>query len=226
LEGPEQERLFLEPEWEKNPVFTRKLSKFLHDRSLHLRHVMMRTNKPIQVLDQIQKKLRQENLQYLTRKVLEDPTESRPVNPPKFTEPENFLYHAELVERLSPWYRDWDILTTSIASLAVRHAYLLGREETNDEDLKILGRVARDSIPVWIARCIHRLAAGPAKPAQLEQEMRLEGSQHEIRRLFDKNMIVWNRKFLRWELNEEHRAGILHLTPSLKRIDWESDTLA
>jgi hypothetical protein len=214
----DQEHLFVEPEWERHPKFNRHQAAFLIDRSLRVRHKPFRTDKPIQVLDHIQRDLRTDKNAYLTRKILEDPLNSRPVNPPKFHPPDNFLYHTEIMQRLAPWYRDWEVLVTNLGALAIRHAYLLGRDETNEEEVEILRRVARDSVPPWIVRAIRKLEKGPSKAPPLEAEMRLRyqtqgrhGSHYELTRLRKKDMIRWDNHKLHWAMNEEHRAAILEI---------------
>jgi len=85
-------------------------------------------------------------------------------DPLVFREPPNFLYDAELLHRLAPWFPVWGELLTALASLSVHHAYLRGRNETTEEDWKILSRVAADSVP-WIRRVIHHLDQENSAPA-------------------------------------------------------------
>jgi hypothetical protein len=54
------------------------------------------------------------------------------------------------------------MLLNSLGSLAVRHAFLLGHEETTDEDWAAVARAAADSVPPWIQKAVKYLAEHPA----------------------------------------------------------------
>ena len=154
----QEPRLLVEPDGEKlhHP---RQISEIplLLARSLRVRTITPRTAGVLAV-DEREQQRRADNLAALTRAVIEDRVRARPEDPPVFREPPNWLYHAEMLQRLAPWYPDWSLLLNALASLAVHHAYIYGRTETTEEDWKILARVAADSVPPWIHRAVGYLA--------------------------------------------------------------------
>jgi|SRR5215475_1877755 len=217
----EEEHLFIEPDFERYPMFSRiSNSLFVLDRSLRLRAVTPRTpGDHLMVVDQREQERITDQVNAYTRAVILDPAESRPADPPKFHEPAHFAYTIELVERLSPWFRDWTTLARNFPLLAVRHAWLYGRSETGPEDLALLARMAHDSIPPWIETAIRILLEGPGTPARLEKAMGLEektrrsghGAHRELIRLRRRGLIQWNQQKFHWRLREEHRQGLSQL---------------
>jgi len=169
-DAPQQGRLFVEPDFERLPRYQRLFeSRFLLARSLRLRTLLPRSERVLAV-DSREQDRRADSLAALVRHCLEDPIQARPPDPPIFRKPPNFAYHAELLQRLAPWYPDWDELLNALASLAVHHAHLFGKSEVDEQDWKILSRVAADSVPPWIHRMIHYLdqensAAAAPSPA-------------------------------------------------------------
>jgi hypothetical protein len=161
-EEPAVSRLFVEPDWQQLPR-ARRISEMpsLVARSLRVRVKAPRSIGAL-VLDQREQDRRADALAELVRRVLEDRIGARPVDPPRFVQPANFLYHAELLQRLAPWYPDWSELINALASLAIHHAYLFGRDQTAEEDWTAMGRVAADSVPVWIHAAIRYLDEHPA----------------------------------------------------------------
>jgi len=217
LEDEAAERLFIEPDWERYPRFHRLTqAQFLLQRSMRVRTKLSRGDHTLKALDDYERDRRTDQLAAYTRMVLEDQTQSRPETPPKFRPPANFLYHLELVQRLAPWYTDWDTLVTAFANLAVRHAHLYGNMETGPEENLILARVAQDSIPPWIAKAVHQLAQGPSKANVVERVMALEewskrtqhGAHRELVRLRRNGLIQWSPEKMHWRLVDEQSEGI------------------
>jgi hypothetical protein len=220
LGAPGEERLFIEPDYEKYPRFSRHAhSMFVLDRCLRIRYKRPRTAAAIPVLDDQERDRRTDQLSYLARKVLEDPTGARAENPPKFNQPADFLYHLELLQRMSPWWRDWESLAENFGKLAVRHAWMMGQEETQEEQVKILARVAHDSIPPWIHKALHRLSQMGSKNKPLldamgmreEQRRTGHGAQREISRIREKGLVVWHWKTCTWGLDERYRPAVENL---------------
>lgn len=217
LENLSDERLFVEPDYERYPYFNRltQASYFLQ-RSLRVRSRSARAADPLRELDQRDQERRADELAAATSYVLEDRARARPQDPPRFMQPPNFLYYCELLQRLAPWYLDWNTLLKAFALLAVRRAYLFGRSETNSDDNAAMARVLRDSIPPWITRAMTLLLAGPSKSQTLETHMRLEdktrrsghGSHHELIRLKRNGLVMWNKQALHWQIEPAHRQGI------------------
>ena len=220
LEDEKAERLFIEPDWERYPRFHRLTqAQFLLQRALRVRTKRNRGDHTIRTLDEQERDRRTDELAALTRAVLEDRIGSRPQNPPAFRQPPNFLYHLELLQRLAPWYTDWDTLVALFAQLAIRRAYLYGRTETNDEDNLAMARVARDSVPPWIQKAVRQLSSGPSKASTLENSMTLEewtrrsgqGAHRELVRLRRNGLIEWSAKKMHWRLLDEHHQGVVDL---------------
>lgn len=220
LDAPNEERLFIEPDYERYPMFHRLTqSRDLLQRSLRIRLRTVRGDYPLRVLDQQAKVRRADELAALAGRVLEDRVQARPTAPPVFHQPPNFLYHLELLQRLAPWYRDWATLLEAFGVLAVRHTFLEGRTETGPEDVAAIARVAADSVPPWIRKAIQVLLDGPAGAQRLETAMGLEektrrsghGAHQELVRLHRSGVIKWNAQKMHWALVEEHRQGLTEL---------------
>lgn len=218
LDSPNEERLFVEPEYEKYPPVNRRAqSQFLLHRSLRLRTRTMRGWGPLGALDQWEAERRADALAAATRGVLEDRLRSRPADPPAFRPPENFLYYVEMVQRLSPWYPDWNELVVPFGALAVRHAFLCGRTETGPEDAAAIARVAADSIPPWIANTLRLLYEEPRVIGTLERAMALGGKNREhsprteLARLRRAGIIEYNQMKKHWLLAAAHRQGVVDL---------------
>jgi hypothetical protein len=217
LEAPNEERLFIEPDYDRYPMFHRLTqARDLLQRALRLRVPTERVAIPLRAIDQRAKDRRADELAALAGRVLEDRVGARPQDPPVFHQPPNFLYHLELVERLSPWFRDWNLLVEAFAALAVRRAYLEARTETGPEEIRALARVAADSVPPWISKAVRTLLEGPAAALRLERMMGLEeksrrsghGAHRELVRLHRSGIIRWNPQRMHWAIVEEHRHGL------------------
>jgi hypothetical protein len=97
--------------------------------------------------------------------------------------------------------------------LAVRHAYLFGRPEVTEEDLRVLARIASDTVPPWIARAIEHLCAAPDHHACV---MKLDGddkeaatyAKDELVRLRKAGLIDWSPPQKAWTLVLEHAPGV------------------
>lgn len=216
LDSPSDERLFVECDFERYPRFHRLTqAHFILQRSLRIRTRALRAAQPLRALDKYNQDRRIDELNASARYVLEDRAELRPRDPPHFVEPRNFLYHVELLQRLAPWYPDWETLIKAFALIAVRRAYLHGRTETDETDNQAMARVLRDSIPPWIAKALGLLLDGPSKPQTLEKHMALEeksrrsghGARRELLRLHRNGVIQWNKQSQSWNMVETHREG-------------------
>lgn len=224
LDDSSDERLFVEPDYERYPRFHRLTqAQFLLQRSLRIRTRSARAADPLHSLDKYEQDRRTGQLAAATRYVLEDRVQARPQDPPRFIEPPNFLYHVELIQRLAPWYPDWHTLVKAFALLAVRRAYLFGRTETNGGDNQAMARVLRDSIPPWVTKALQLLLDGPSKTQTIEKHMALEeksrrsghGAHRELVRLHRNGLIHWNKLAQHWIIQENHRQGI-HLALEAK----------
>lgn len=217
LDAPPRERLFVECDYERYPYFGRLTqSRYILQRALRIRARSVRTGDPLLSLDRYNQDRRSGELKALARYVLEDRAGLRPQNPPRFVEPRNFLYQVELVQRLAPWYPDWNLLVEALAVIALRRAYLYGRVETDETDNQAMGRVLRDSIPPWVVKALTPLLEGPSKTQTIEKRMQLEektrssghGAHRELVRLHRSGVIRWNKLAQHWEIVEDHREGI------------------
>jgi len=218
LDSPGEERLFIEPDFERYPRFHRLTqAQYLLQRTLRVRTHSWRAAHPLRSLDQREEERRTDELSTLARGVLEDRVGARPADPPDFREPPQFLYHVELVQRLAPWYLDWNTLVRAFGALAVRRAYLEGRRETGPEANQAMARAAADSIPPWIVKALRRLLDAPSKSATLENLMGLReetrrsghGARQELIRLRRNGVIEWHPQKMHWALKDDHRQGIL-----------------
>lgn len=217
LESPSDERLFVEPDYDKYPRFHRLTqAQYMLQRSLRVRTRAARASNPLDFVDRHTRDRRQDEINALARAAVEDRAGARPEEPPKFIEPAGFLYTVELVQRLAPWYPDWTELVKAFATVAIRHAHLYGRRETGPEDYQAIARVAHDSIPVWIEKALRLLLEGPTQTRTLENHMALEeksrrsghGAHREIVRLHRAGVIEWNKHAMHWTLKAEHREGV------------------
>ena len=218
LDQPEMERLFVEPDFERYPSYSRVSNAlFILDRALRVRTIHRRAPAAAQLaLDEREEERRADLVSAAVRSLVEVPAGARGDVPPRFQEPANFIYYAELVHRLSPWFRDWQTLVKALGLLAVRHAHLYGRKETSDDDYRVMARAAGDSVPPWIAKAIGMLLKQPARFTAIEKHMLLEEKKHrsghgayqELGRLRRNGLIQWNQQKMEWRLVEEHRAGL------------------
>lgn len=217
LDSPSDERLFIEPDYERYPYYNRLTqAQYFLQRSPRLRTRSMRAADPLRSLDKFNQDRRADELAAATRYVLEDRVEARPADPPRFREPQAFFYYLELLQRLAPWYPDWHAIVKAFALIAVRRAYLYGRRETDESDHQAMARLVADSIPPWIAKALRILLDGPAQAQTLEKHMGLEektkrsghGAHRELVRLHRHKIIWWNRFQQNWNLKDEHREGV------------------
>lgn len=209
--------LFVECDYQRYPMFHRLTqAQYILQRALRIRTQAPRSPDPLRALDDMDRIRRSDELSAATRYALEDHAGLRPINPPRFIEPPNFLYHVELVQRLAPWYHDWKLLLESFALIAVRRAYLHGRLETDETDIRAMARVLRDSIPPWIAKALTMLLEEPRKTKTLEAHMGLEektrrsghGAHRELVRLHRGGIVWWDKQAQHWEIVEKHRDGV------------------
>lgn len=217
VDEPDRHRLFVESDYERYPLFHRLTqAKYILQRSLRIRTRCPRTGDPLQSLDQRDQQRRSDTLAAAARYVLEDHAGLRPADPPRFIQPPNFLYHVELLQRLAPWFPDWQILVKAFALLAVRRAYLYGRTETDASDNQAMARVAQDSIPPWIAKALRLLLDGPSRTGTIESRMGMEeksrrsghGAHRELMRIHRAGLIHYNKQAQHWTITDNHRAGI------------------
>lgn len=218
LDAPSDPHLFIESDYDRYPYFNRLTQgHFLLHRSLRIRTRTARSGDPLRSLDTRTMDRRKDELAAAADLALADRVRSRAENPPAFRQPTNFLYHLETLQRLAPWYPDWDLFTRSFAALAVRHAHLYNRRETGPEDIRVMARVAADSVPLWITKALRILAAGPAQTRTIEVAMCLEdktrrsghGAHSELVRLRRKGAIRFEGKKMHWKLTDEHRDAIV-----------------
>jgi hypothetical protein len=212
LNRPAEGSLFIEPDWERLHNW-RRISQipFLLGRSLRLRSVPTPHGATLPV-DEQRERQRNDQLRALTADILQDRVGARPINPPSWVEPPNFLYYAELAYRLSGWHQDWGQTASALRTLAVHHAYLYGRRETDEGDWNLLARVAKDMIPPWVQRAVQYLSSTPNHQAEtrvLAREMRLDPSHHaECVRLCNRGLFTYNQSAQIWGLAPEHIRGI------------------
>lgn len=219
LDEPEMEQLFIEPDFERYPRYSRSNAVYILDRSLRVRTILRRTGRALLPLDRREEDRRSDELAAALEKVTADRVQARPVDPPRFVEPPDFIYRAELVHRLAPWFRDWGVFLRALAAVGIRHAWLYGRAETDERDWAVMARVAADSVPPWIAKAIRMLLENPAQPATLEKHMALEeksrrsghGAHRELMRLRRANLIHWNIQKMHWAIVAEHRRALAEL---------------
>jgi hypothetical protein len=215
----ESSRLFIEPDFEQ-PRSVGHLAELpsLLGKCLHIR-ARLTASVATQPVDARQSDLRAEQLAEFSRRVLEDRIGDGPEDRPRWSEPPGFLYYTELVQRLSGWQRSRAELVNLFRLLAVRRAYLYGRLEVTGEDWKILARVARDMVPMWITRAIERLRADPDHRIDhlvLARTMRIDSDRHkadivakrQLGRLYKAGLIDLNSQHMDWKLVPEHASGV------------------
>jgi len=219
---PKTSRLLVEPDFEHLPRYRRRSAAT----GLHLEQCLagclrVRTPMPRSATVYVDGEIfwkRADTLRALTRHILDDPLHARPSDPPRWRLPPDFGDTVELVQKLAPWYPDWDQLITAFASLAVRHAWLYGRTETNEDDFRILARAAHDSVPPWVVRAVECLASSRgsgSKVATVLQAMHLPAAANpafapsaELRRLHQQGILRWHAKELTWSLVPEYTAAL------------------
>ena len=169
LDDRKTARLFVEPEWNVYWKWTRmKTFDFLVQRSLRLRTALPKTDLALRTLDSQDGLNLAAEIAFYARKILHDPSNARHPAPPKLRHvPDNFLFHIELVQKMSPWFPQFNLLATGLGSIAVRRAYLFGRTETDASDFETIARLAADTVPVWTTMAFERLCCGPAHQDEL-----------------------------------------------------------
>ena len=226
LEDANVPRLFVEPEWETYPRSEYILQySYITHRTLRIRTALPKTAKPLILIDWQERMRRDTELRNAVMKVINDPTEARPREPPRIMEPRGFAYYVELVQKLAPWYDDWHTLVSNMGALAIRHAHLFGREKTNEDDFRLLARVAADSVPYWIRRLMMCLLIGPSSRRTIDHVMPLGGymkrsgyvskskygTRAEVHRVSKNGMINWVPVDAQWEISPRHALGIQNL---------------
>jgi len=140
---------------------------------------------------------------------------ARPLDPPAWREPPAFFYHCELAQRLAGWHQDYGQTASAMRTLAVHHAYLDGRTETDETDWSLLARVASDMVPPWVARAVEYLSAAPDHQAEtrtLAREMRLTPGYHqELARLYAAGLFTLNETRRIWGLVHKHAQAVAQL---------------
>lgn len=214
LEGDEA-HLFIEPECERY-VGCCFLSEapLVQLRSLRIRVPTTRNAGVLRTLDWHARQREDDKVRACVETILEDRIGARPDDPPKFIQPPWFLFYAELLQRLNPWFIDWRVLLITLAGIAVRHAYLHGLTETGPQQSAVLARVAADSIPPWIANALCMLLdKGLTPTGSLIMSMGLRtsgnpkyGALHELHRLRQNGIIDAKRD--EWFIIGEFREGI------------------
>jgi hypothetical protein len=212
LDQPLRPSLFVESDFERLPNWRRiSQSPYLLGRTLRLRSVSTPHGATLPV-DERQERQRADRLRALTGDVALDRAGLRPLDPPVWREPASFAYHAEIAQRLSGWHQDWGQTVSLLRALGVRHAYLLGRYETDETDWRLLARVAADMIPPWVRRGVEYLAAAPDHKAEtrtLARVMGIDPSHHpECARLYTAGLFTYNQSRQIWGLVPEHIPGV------------------
>lgn len=220
LANPDEQRLFIEPDFERYPVNSMiSHGHFLLQRCSRIRTRLLHTPSLLRELDENEALRRQAELAACARKILEDPFHARPAEPPKFIEPPDFLYCCELVHKLAPWFPDWRLCVLNLGALAIRHAYLYGRTETGQEERDMLARLMHDMVPSWVRRMLETLMIEEtARFSKLEDAMQLRQKAHsgygahaELRRMRRTGIIdILRRQRVGglWYITEKHRRGV------------------
>ena len=209
-----QGRLFVECDYDGRIPRYRPLcdSRSLLTRTLRLR-ILSTPDGVSRPIDEQRASERALRLRALTADVIEDRAQARPFDPPVWREPPNFLYHAELAVRLAGRHHDYGESVHALRSLAIRHAYLDGRTETDETDWSLLARVLADSVPPWLRRIVEHLSASPKHKAQaetLQRIMRLESHNHELARLGRTGILTWHPSQI-WSLTPLHTRFVTEL---------------
>src|SRR5215469_15692954 len=108
LAEPPVPRLFVEPDYDRRLPHYRRIHEisFLLARTLRLR-VISTLDGVTRPADERQQQNRADRLRALTADVLEDRAGARPLDPPSWNEPRNFLYYTELAVRLAGRHSDY-----------------------------------------------------------------------------------------------------------------------
>jgi hypothetical protein len=212
LNEPPQGRLFVECDYDGRLPRYRAVSeiRFLLARSLRLR-VASTPDGVTRPADERAGETRADQLRALAASVLDDPVGARSPDPPAWREPANFLYHTEVTVRLAARHSDYGQTAIALRSLAIRHAHLYGRMETDEEDWSLLARVAADSVPPWIRRAIQYLSAAPNHQAETRtraREMRLDPSHHPECARLHRGLFTYNQSAQIWGLAPDHIRGV------------------
>ena len=193
--GARISRLFIEPDFDRRPRVDRLGgAALLLGRCLRVHTIAAANGATLPVNERTAED---------PRSALEGNINLRPPDPPRWNEPPNFQRHCDLVQRLSGWHWDWGELANLLRILAVRYAYLFGRPEVTEEDWRVLARIARDTVPPWIARSVEHLCAAPDHHAThliLACVMKLDGddkeaatyAKDELGRLRKAGLIDWS----------------------------------
>lgn len=218
LNHTQEAQIFIEPDYEQFPVIPQVMSRSpeLMMRMLRVRVPHPLTHHCLRAVDRRCQERRWSALLSRAMCVVEDRAGARPDRPPVFRMPTDFLYYAELLYRLSSFYKDWDVLVVSLAALAIRHAYLTGKEQT---DVAALNRVMRDMVQVWTTRLLRKLEGGKSRGCnEMVREMALESSNKTVGMMAHR--VIWrlNRRGIldhpvggKYYITEEHREPIRHL---------------
>lgn len=205
--------VLVEPEWDKFWTANRLPQyEFVQQRALRLRTPLPKTDIAFRTLDSEDGLKLAAELAHYARKCVSDPTRDRSPNPPKFRLPPDLCYHLELVQKMSPFYRDWNLVAAMVGGMAVRRAHLYGRTETDEDDMRVISRLMADMIPVWVAILIERLCCGPVRTANLYRTMgmgmigsyRIKRAAIEVFRLFAEGVIMRRKEHDTWTYNERH----------------------
>lgn len=220
LQGEPCARLFVEPDFERYPNFNRVTqAHFALQRSMRIRTKSHRDGEPLRLIDQDEAARRRDALTAATSHAIEDRVGARPADPPKFVPPKQFNYYCELLQKVSPWFPDWQELVKALSLVGVRRAYLYGRSEINADDYAAMARAASDSVPPWIVKALRKVLTGPTPSIRVETAMGLEdktrrsghGARHELRRLHRSGVITWNFQKKCWVVVDKHVAGVTQL---------------
>lgn len=219
MDAPAEPQLFIEPVWDKYPYWREiNYAVELLSRSLRVRVPIKRTSDPLRSIDLQADERRYDALGAAADAVLSDRVKARRDSPPAFRDPPEFLYQVETLQRLSPWFLSWNMLVKNLGALAVRHAYLYGRDETGPDENRIMARAARDSVPVWVQKAALTMKSHGTDVQLLEKAMLLgdrmqkigNGAHGELTRLRRGGIFhhePYRGKF--WTLGLEHRAATL-----------------
>jgi len=127
----------------------------------------------------------------------------RETTPVSAAPPVSLPYKAELLQKISPWQRDWESLMTNLCALAVRRAYLFDRE-VNDTDWAAVERVMADTVPVWIVHILRQFAQN-GNWHSLRGMYSLPIVRSEIKRLLSHGVCYSYRS--EWKLTDKSGQG-------------------
>jgi hypothetical protein len=97
-------------------------------------------------------------LRYLTENIVYSETRGR--LSPRVILPADYGYWCELAIRLARPGVGWEWMVNAVASVAVRHAYIYDRQETEAEDWRLAARVLAWQAPAWTTGLLERIAEG------------------------------------------------------------------